>query len=46
MNNAPIKTPPLDADPKLLNWQWQRWYSDLTDKIKELEARIKELENP
>lgn len=46
MNNAPVKTPPLETDQKLLSWPWQRWFSDLTDKIKELEERIKELENP
>jgi hypothetical protein len=45
MNSAPIKTPILDNDEKLLSWQWQRWYSDLFEKIKELEKRIKDIES-
>lgn len=45
LSNPPTKTPPIGEDSQTLCWQWQRWYSDLYEKIKELEDRIRVLES-
>jgi len=42
LSTAPTKTPPLEKDG-ILNHIWQRWFSDLYEKIKELEKNIDEL---
>lgn len=44
LSPPPSKTPPIGDDKQTLCWQWQRWYSDLYEYVKELETRIKTLE--